>query len=93
MVTGFCLDENDFLETGFMIFNLKRLYNVKCGITRKDDTLPKRFLNMTIEGAEKIHKEPPLDDMLEEFYSLRGWDVQGKPTLDTVKKYAIEEYI
>jgi len=93
MVTGFSLDENDFLETGSRIFNLKRLYNVKCGITRNDDTLPKRFLNMTIEGAEKIHKEPPLERMLEEFYRLRGWDEQGRPRSDTAKKYEIEEYI
>lgn len=48
---------------------------------------------MTIEGEEELHRAPPLEKMLEEFYGLRGWDEQGRPTLDTLKRYEIEEYI
>ncbi|NIQ39392.1 MAG: hypothetical protein GTN81_12475 [Proteobacteria bacterium] len=33
-----------FLNTGERIFNLERLFNLKAGLTSKDDTLPKRML-------------------------------------------------
>jgi aldehyde:ferredoxin oxidoreductase len=48
---------------------------------------------MTIEGEEQLHRTPPLKKILAEFFSLRGWDEQGSPTLDTMKRYAIEKYI
>jgi aldehyde:ferredoxin oxidoreductase len=43
-VTGLDLDIKEFMKIGERIFNLQRLYNVRCGISRKDDTLPSRFL-------------------------------------------------
>ena len=42
-VTGWGMTFDEFLEAGERIFNLKRLYNVRCGVTASDDTLPKRL--------------------------------------------------
>ena len=43
-VTGLSLKNEDLMNIGKRLYNLKRLYNVRCGISRKDDTLPPRLL-------------------------------------------------
>ena len=42
--TGWKIDLEEFKKIGERIFNLKRMINVRRGISRKDDTLPARFL-------------------------------------------------
>ena len=50
-VTGWDWTMKDFLKTGERIFTLQRLVNVKYGITRKDDVLPKKILEAAKEGG------------------------------------------
>jgi len=69
-----------FLKTGERIFNLERLFNLRAGLTSKDDTLPKRMLEEPMpEGPGKGHVVR-LDDMLPEYYKTRGWTTKGVPT-------------
>ncbi len=69
-----------FLNTGERIFNLERLFNLKAGLTSKDDTLPWRMLEEPMpEGPGKGHVVR-LNEMLPEYYKLRGWTVKGVPT-------------
>ena len=54
--TGWDMDLNKFMLAGERIFNLTRMFNVRRGISRKDDTLPSRFLSHkrgTGSAAEK----------------------------------------
>ena len=74
LITGFNIDKKEFLKTGERIFNPKRLYNVECGITRKDDTLPPRMLTMDLSTKSVKNKLPPIGKMLNEYYKFRGWD-------------------
>lgn len=80
--TGFDFTEEEYMKTGERIWNLTRMFNVREGITRKDDTLPPRFMNESLPDGpakgQKITKEI-LDKMLDEYYSLRGWDENGVP--------------
>ena len=92
LITGFNLDEQSFLKTGERIFNLKRLYNIKCGISRKDDTLPLRFLTLKREKGKELDKLPSANIMLEEYYKLRSWNEIGFPTTGKVKELGIEKY-
>jgi len=79
LVTGLSFDKEEFLKTGERIFNLKRMYNVKCGISRKDDALPPRILNLKRgEGADE-DRLPCLNEMLHDYYKLRKWDEFGIP--------------
>jgi len=78
-VTGWDMDFGEFLKTGERIFNLKRLYNVRCGIRRKDDTLPHRIVTLEREGLHAPEKLPEIENMLEEYYAVRGWDTDGVP--------------
>jgi aldehyde:ferredoxin oxidoreductase len=92
LVTGWDFSKEDFLKTGERIFNLKRLYNVREGISRKDDTLPPRILTHP-RGGGAGDNLPYLNKMLYEYYQIRGWDEFGIPTKDTLKRLELEEYI
>lgn len=78
-VTGWEMDLEELMETGERIFNLKRLYNVSCGISRKDDTLPARILTHKRKTGGAAQNLPPLGKMLSEYYEFRGWSAEGIP--------------
>jgi len=62
------------------IFNLERLFLVRAGFTRDDDTLPSRMLTEPLTEGPAKGQIVELDVMLPEFYRMRGWDEQGVPT-------------
>ncbi len=68
---------NDVLATGERVYNLERYYNQLAGEQPGADKLPPRFLNepSTMPGSEGHVCE--LDQMLEEYYALRGWGAGG----------------
>lgn len=80
-VTGVDMTANEALATGERITNLERAFNLREGLTRKDDSLPERFLKEPMpEGPSKGHAVN-LDLMLDEYYEARGWDkASGFPT-------------
>ncbi len=75
---------------GERIFNLERLFNLKAGLTVKDDTLPKRMLEEPMpEGPAKgmvVH----LDEMLPEYYRIRGWSSEGIPTAMKLQELGLD---
>lgn len=82
--TGWDMSVEEFFNTGERIFNVKRIYNVKHGISRKDDTLPPRLLyHRKGGGTDRI---PPLNLMLSDYYRQRGWDEFGIPSPETVDR-------
>ncbi len=78
--TGFDYDMDELMQAGDRIWNLERLFNQRAGFTSKDDTLPKRMLREPMPAGPAKGKTVPLDKMLPEYYRLRGWDPQGRPT-------------
>jgi len=88
-VTGEQMDVNSFMKTGERIFNLKRLYNVKCGVSRKDDFLPPRILTWKKVGEGLSPNLPPLGTMLGEYYDYRGWSEDGIPSKEKLEELDI----
>lgn len=88
--TGWDVDREEFFTTGGRIFNLKRLYNTRLGISRKDDALPHRMARHRRGGG--THELAPLFEMLDEYYKLRGWDELGLPTKETLRKLGLTDY-
>ncbi|MEN8243262.1 MAG: aminotransferase class III-fold pyridoxal phosphate-dependent enzyme [Thermodesulfobacteriota bacterium] len=82
-VTGRRDTLKDLLLHGERSFNLKRLINIDRGISRKDDTLPKRILSTAKTGEGHPSNLPPLETMLDEYYEARGWSPQGIPSQAT----------
>jgi aldehyde:ferredoxin oxidoreductase len=90
-LTGIKLSFTELMEIGERIFNLKRIFNNKCGITKKDDRIPPRLKFALKEGRTK-DKVLTIDEMLKEYYKLRGWDEEGIPTINSLKKLKLENY-
>ncbi|MGA2992433.1 MAG: aldehyde ferredoxin oxidoreductase family protein [Candidatus Korobacteraceae bacterium] len=79
-VTGWDMDAAELLRAGERSFNLKRLLNLSCGVTRADDTLPRRFTHEPFDSGNSAGHVPDLPRMLDEYYEFRGWDKDGVPT-------------
>ena len=90
-VTGWNLTPAELLTTGERLHNLKRMYNVRLGINRKDDTLPPRLLDLARDDGMAAGVLPELDKMLEEYYRLRGWDENGIPTEKKLRELGLKD--
>jgi aldehyde:ferredoxin oxidoreductase len=83
--TGWDIGYEEFMKVGERIWNLTRLFNVREGISRKDDNLPPRLkYEPVVSGPTKgrIFSDKDLNKLLKDYYALRGWDSQGRPTKD-----------
>jgi len=81
LITGMELNVPKLKAIGERIVNLQRMYNVRHGITRKDDRQPRRMLEEKSPSGRAKGHVVYLDRMLDEYYALRGWDKQtGLPT-------------
>ncbi|MEX0974285.1 MAG: aldehyde ferredoxin oxidoreductase family protein [Bacillota bacterium] len=90
---GIELSGDDIMRWGEREFNLRRLCNVALGITRKDDTLPPRLLSQPRPSGRAAGVVPFLGKMLDEYYRLRGWDAEGLPTLSTLRRLDLVDYL
>jgi aldehyde:ferredoxin oxidoreductase len=84
------MDAVELLRVGERSFNLKRLLNVSCGLTRADDTLPYRFTHEPFESGASAGHLPDLPLMLDEYYEFRGWDKNGVPTKSKLSELGLE---
>jgi len=90
LVTGWDIDANELMRTGERIFNLKRMFNVRCGVSRKDDTLPARILTHKRGEGGAANNLPPLNLMLSDYYQYRGWSEFGVPLASTLADLGIK---
>ncbi len=92
MATGLPFTQPMLLEAGERIFNMERLFLLKAGFTKADDTLPPRMLNEPLpDGPAKGHVVE-LDKMLPTFYELRGWSQDGIPTTKKLEELDIKQH-
>lgn len=84
--TGIEHSADDLLIAGERITNLERLFNLREGLTRADDTLPRRFLKEALPDSKGNLHTVDLDRMLDEYYAARSWDSDGKPLDETLKQ-------
>lgn len=75
---------------GERIWNLERLYNLREGFTRKDDTLPKRLLEEPLKQGPAKGRVVNLAPQLEEYYRFRGWNSEGVPGTTKLKQLGLE---
>ncbi|MFB3819005.1 MAG: aldehyde ferredoxin oxidoreductase family protein [Candidatus Methylomirabilales bacterium] len=90
---GYEVTPEDVKQVGERITNVARVWNLRAGFTRADDTLPDRLLLEPLQtGASKGHRISPedRDRMLDEYYSLRGWDARGVPTPGRLRALGLE---
>ena len=79
---------------GERIVMLTRLFNVSAGVTRKDDRWPERFYKDPISNGPMTGRtlnRTEFDQMLDDYYDLKGWDRNGIPTLQRLKKLGLTQ--
>lgn len=96
------------MAVGERIVNLERLYNVRLGLSRRDDHLPRRFTTepLPIHSYEQdavsgsvVRSPNPVhvgqlhdfEAMLDRYYDLRGWDRNGVPRPETIRRLGLDE--
>lgn len=91
--------ETDYTEdsvkvVGKRIWTLTRLFNLREGFSKEDDSIPTRvYLDPLPEGNPKgkVVSQQDFQTMLSEYYKLFGWNEQGRPTLETLRELDLEE--
>ena len=76
-------------ETGERVWNLERQFNLAAGLTKADDTLPKRILEEPAPSGAAKGLVSKLPEMLPEYYKLRGWTAEGELTSETRKRLGL----
>ncbi|MFX1389544.1 MAG: aldehyde ferredoxin oxidoreductase family protein [Promethearchaeota archaeon] len=77
---------------GERIFTMKRLFNLKMGISSNADRLPKILLN-PLNGTECAGKSPNFNQLKTEYYKYRLWDIEtGKISKEKLKKLGLEHF-
>ena len=92
-VTGWNYSQDEFEHQARRIYTVERLFNLREGFGRQDDTLSFRSLAEPMPDGPAKGNVVPLDEMLPEYYSLRGWDESGEPKMETLEALGLTEFI
>ncbi len=87
---GYDYTAADFRKTGERIFTLAKIYNIREGLTRADDTLPDRLLEEPLPEGPAKGQTVNLDPLLDAYYEFRGWDKNGIPTKEKLKELGLD---
>jgi len=78
------------MKIGERIFNLERLFNWREGMVPSEDTLPKRFINESHLEGNSAGQTVDIVSMLKNYYKLRKWTKEGRPTKKILVDLGIE---
>jgi aldehyde:ferredoxin oxidoreductase len=97
LVTGFETTPEEMRLKGERINNVARLFNIREGLGRKDDTLPYKVMHYPVpdEGPSKgaYVSQEELDLLLDDYYEARGWTKEGVPTKEKLKELGMDDLI
>lgn len=88
--TGETWTKEDMLKAAERVINLERMINARWGLSRKDDTLPKRITSEPAPDGRGEGQVANIDVSLDSFYAAMGWDREsGLPTAETVERLGL----
>ncbi len=77
--TGLDLDVEAMRRIAANVTDDVRRFNLQEGLTRQDDLLPPRFHKEPLPETQKVITAEQMDQMLKEYYQVRGWNERGEP--------------
>jgi aldehyde:ferredoxin oxidoreductase len=86
----------DYWKTAKTIFTTERVFNVREGISSKDDRLPSRMFKEKLPAGPRkdaIFTDADQKDMETKTYGFFGWDEKGIPTEASLKAYGLDYLI
>lgn len=92
--TGWDISPQELDECTQRVITLERMFNIREGLTRADDTLPERYFeertpNLGPLGGTNIDREK-FAEMLDEYYELHGWNRDGMPATTTLSRLGLD---
>ena len=87
--TGANYTIEDLIQAAERITNAERMFLVNAGFDRKDDSLPKRITDEPLPAGPAKGQTCDLQTMLDDYYVVQGWDNNGIPTAETLKKLGL----
>jgi aldehyde:ferredoxin oxidoreductase len=93
--TGWLPAEGELSAVGDRIWHLERLFNMREGIGREQDVLPRRVMQEEIPSGPLQGERVPFDrlqHLLDAYYRARGCGRQGHPTRSTLERLGLTEY-
>ena len=90
-VMGIEMTGNDLLKTGERIWTIERLFNLREGKSKADDTLPDRVLNQPFTSGLSKGYKIEFEELLDEYYEARGWTKEGNPTTQKLDELDLVE--
>ncbi|MFC1914812.1 aldehyde ferredoxin oxidoreductase family protein [Chloroflexota bacterium] len=91
--TGILTSVDTLFEFAKRINNLERVYNVREGMTRETDSLPKRFMDHPMRRGDSVSvlDAKKFEQMKDKYYALRGWDIaSGIPTQEILEQTGLK---
>ena len=88
--TGAGYTDESLLQAGERIWNLERLFNLREGLSRQDDSLAPRLLQEALSTGPAKGHVVELERMLDEYYQHRGWDSEGRPSSEKLQALGLE---
>ena len=99
-ITGLEFTENDYYQGGERIWNLIRLFNMREGFSRKDDTLPERMFEEKVRLPKGLYQKNEIslnrkdfETAISEYYEKRCWSSEGYPTYEKLEELNLTEYV
>ncbi len=97
LVTGKNWDIAQLLTVSERVRNLERMFDVRQGLTRKDDNLPKKFFDQPLKRGPyegEVLDRKKFEQMKDEYYDLRGWDREtGVPTPEKLAELGLRDMV
>jgi aldehyde:ferredoxin oxidoreductase len=90
LATGMQMTFGQYMQAGERGYNLERYVNQRFGVSAKDDSLAKRLTDYP-QDPDKPNSKVPLKRLKRTYYQARGWDRNGLPTRDTLRRLGIIE--
>ena len=91
-VTGWYSSTWELMKVGERITTMARVFNVREGLTKKDDWLPERFFQPHTSGAlaETSIKPEELKNAITTYYKMMGWNDEGIPTKSKLEELELD---
>jgi aldehyde:ferredoxin oxidoreductase len=88
--TGAEYNLEELEKIGDRILNAERLFLQRAGFDRRQDSLPARFTKTPMPDGPAKGVVCHLDEMLEQYYRIRGWSADGLPTEEKLKDLGLD---
>jgi aldehyde:ferredoxin oxidoreductase len=85
-------DQKYLTQVGRRIYNLERAFNIREGLGRPQDSLPRRMLTEGLHTRQAAGEGQIVrcqDEFLDRYYALRGWTLEGIPTASILEELGL----